>query len=42
MTYSFLELLIFFGIYLQFGFEVIPHYIKEILHVNTNYKGNQS
>ena len=36
MTYSFLELLIFFCL------EFISHYTKEILYVNTNFVGNQS
>ena len=36
MTYSFLELLIFFCL------EFISHYTKEILYVNTNFLGNQS
>ena len=44
MTYSFLELLILFGLTLVdiycLGF--ISHHIKEILYVNTNSKGNQS
>ena len=36
MTYSFLELLIFFCL------EFISHHTKEILYVNTNFMGNQS
>ena len=36
VTYSFLELLIFFCL------EFISQHTKEILHVNTNFKGNQS
>ena len=36
VTYSFLELLIFFCL------EFISQHTKEILYVNTNFKGNQS
>ena len=36
MTYSFLELLIFFCL------EFISHHTKEILYVNTNFMGNES
>ena len=43
MTYSFLELLIFFWLTLDIScLEFISHYTKEILYVNTNFLGNQS
>ena len=44
MTYSFLELLIFFWLTLLdiYYLEFISHHIKGILYVNTNSKGNQS
>ena len=44
MTYYFIELLIFFWLTLADNccLEFISHYIKEILYVNTNSKGNQS
>ena len=43
MTYSFLELLIFFWLTLDIScLEFISHYTKEILYVNTNFMGNQS
>ena len=38
MTYSFLELFIFFGLTL----DIISHHTKEILYVNTNFMGIQS
>ena len=44
MTYYFLELLIFFWLALVgiYRLEFISYYIKEILHVNPAYTGNQS
>ena len=44
MTYSFLELLIFFWLTQVdiYCLEFISHHITEILHLNTNSKGNQS
>ena len=44
MTYSFPELLIFFWVPLVgiYCLEFVSHYVKEILHVNTSYTGNQS
>ena len=43
MTYSFLELLIFFGLTLDIScLKFISHPTKEILCVNTNFMGNQS
>ena len=42
MTYSFLELLIYFWLTLVniYCLEFISHYIKKILYINTNSKGN--
>ena len=44
MTYFFPELLIFFWVPLVgiYCLESVSHYVKEILHVNTSYIGNQS
>ena len=44
MTYSFLELLIFFWLTQVdiYCLEFISHHITEILYVNTNSKGNQA
>ena len=44
VTYSFLELLIFFSLPLAdtYCLEFFSHHIKEILNVNTNSKRNQS
>ena len=44
MTYSFLELLIFFWLTQVdiYCLEFISHHITEILYLNTNSKGNQS
>ena len=43
MTYSFLELLIFFWLTLDIQYlEFISPHTKEISYVNTNFMGNQS
>ena len=44
MTYSSLKILIFFWLTLVdiYYLKFISHYIKEIMHVNTNSKGSQS
>ena len=44
ITYSFLERLIFVRLTLVniYCLEFISHYIKEILYINTNFKGRQS
>ena len=44
ITYSLLELFIFFLLYLLdiYYLQFISYHIKELLYVNTHFKGNQS